>query len=159
MLRKYSPSYATSQKECLFENYLFTSSPLPWVTANICCQIKSTYNWLNLLDSKPGERLKFTVSLVSLALVSLELVYLFIFLKPLETISKQILTQPVKSWHTQKLSAKHLLTVHNRLSYPIYRWPRLELKVERKHSPKASQFTEKLASNRRQGTAPTTLQR
>lgn len=88
-----------------FRELSLTSSPLPWVTVNICCQIiKSTYNWLNFLDSKPGERLKFTESLVSLVLVCLELVYLFIFLKPLETISKQMLTASENLTHPETLS-------------------------------------------------------
>lgn len=32
-------------------------------------------------------------------------------------------------------------TVHNRLSYSLYRWPCLELKVKRKQSPTPSHFT------------------
>lgn len=44
------------------------------------------------------------MSLASLVLVSLELVYLFIFLKPLETVSKQILAASENLTHPETLS-------------------------------------------------------
>lgn len=57
----------------------------------------------------------------------------FFFLKALETSSKQI-QQPVKT-DTPRNSLQNIyFIVHNRLSYSIYRWPCLELKVKRKHS-------------------------
>lgn len=59
--------------------------------------------------------------------------FFFFFLKALETSSKQI-QQPVKT-DTPRNSLQNIyFIVHNRLSYSIYRWPCLELKVKRKHS-------------------------
>lgn len=95
-------------KRMPFKELSFTSSPLPWVTT--CCQgIKRTNNWLNLPYTKSGERLKFTVTNITGAGLSLELAYLFIFFKDL---SKPWVNKPDSqwnNWHTQKLSVKHWL--------------------------------------------------